>query len=147
MARAGRRAQLRFIKILLPFSDFICGSTVAGCSLSTDEYPVPIRHTALFFEHGLQIRRWVAGSGCAPGAPMVRTIKHTKFSGCRCIRYAARSTGRGLNNIFRNWRVGMSPHLPPGAQRLSNQEGPKSVTVSRFLSAFFYVKSPVRFSF
>jgi hypothetical protein len=89
----------------------------------------------------------VIGSGCAPGAPMVRTIKHTKFSGCRCIRYAARSTGRGLNNIFRNWRVGMSPHMPPGAQRLSNQEGPKSVTVSRFLSAFFYVKSPVRFSF
>ena len=87
------------------------------------------------------------GSGCVPGAPMVRTIKHTKFSGCRCIRYAARSTGRGLNNIFRNWRVGMSPHMPPGAQRLSNQEGPKSVTVSRFLSAFFYVKSPVRFSF
>ena len=87
------------------------------------------------------------GSGCAPGAPMVRTIKHTKFSGCRCIRYAARSTGRGLNIFFRNWRVGMSPHMPPGAQRLSNQEGPKSVTVSRFLSAFFYVKSPVRFSF
>ena len=92
-------------------------------------------------------KRGSAGSGCAPGAPMVRTIKHTKFSGCRCIRYAARSTGRGLNNIFRNWRVGMSPHMPPGAQRLSNQEGPKSVTVSRFLSAFFYVKSPVRFSF